>query len=122
MRTISAVYIFAFLSLLTHVQLNLLGRFNYLYSVISLTERDREQTIQIQHPTGSTISALTETKYLTFSWWLLHVSWRSLVESVNFAVQSVLAEYALSESFVSCQFLGFRQLRDLCYLLVIECQ
>ncbi|CAG8526132.1 2629_t:CDS:2 [Paraglomus occultum] len=92
MRTISAVYIFALLSLLTHLQLNLLGRFNYLHSVISLTERDREQTIQIQHPTGSTISALTETKYLTFSWWLLQVSWRHLVDTVNFAVQSVLAD------------------------------
>ncbi|CAG8439791.1 12096_t:CDS:2 [Ambispora leptoticha] len=55
-RTISAIYSVTLLTILIHIQLNLLGRFNYLYSVVSLTEREKEQTIHIQPAKGTILN------------------------------------------------------------------
>ncbi|GBB98921.1 hypothetical protein RclHR1_03360018 [Rhizophagus clarus] len=87
-RTIAAVYLETLLTLTIFIQLNLLGRYNYLYSV-SLTERDREQTITIHN--GSLLSFVTEQKYLTFIGWFLNVGYKEIVARVSTAVESSLS-------------------------------
>ncbi|CAG8436074.1 9354_t:CDS:10 [Diversispora eburnea] len=92
-RTIAAIYLETFLTLILTIQLNLLGRYNYLYSVVSLTERDREQSIQIQSSSGSTLSSKTEQKYLTFIWWFLNVGSKKAIERIKEAVESILSGF-----------------------------
>jgi peroxin-3 len=87
-RTIAAVYLETLLTLTIFIQLNLLGRYNYLYSV-SLTERDREQTITVHN--GSLLSPLTEQKYLTFIGWFLNEGYKEIVARVSRAVESSLS-------------------------------
>ena len=88
-RTTAAVYLETFLILIIFLQLNLLGRYNYLYSV-SLTERDREQMITLQS-TGSLLNSVTEQKFLTFIGWFLNVGYREIVARVRAAVESILS-------------------------------
>ncbi|CAG8612889.1 21938_t:CDS:10 [Dentiscutata erythropus] len=72
-------------------------RYNYLYSVVSLTERDREQSIQIQSSSGSTLSSKTEQKYLTFIWWFLNVGSKKAIERIKEAVESILSGVSLKK-------------------------
>ncbi|KAG9301688.1 hypothetical protein G9A89_016759 [Geosiphon pyriformis] len=95
-RTISSIYLLTFLTILTHVQLNLLGRFNYLYSVLSLTERDKETTIQIQPAKGIVLSPDNEKNYLFFTWWLLNVGWKRVVERVNIVVERIVTDIPIN--------------------------
>jgi len=84
------------LTLLTRVQLNLLGRKNYLSSVISLAERsDNDPTIRLEahdNETAATAGGIdieTNRQYLTFSWWLLHRGWRLLSARVETATKQI---------------------------------
>ncbi|CAI2171928.1 1237_t:CDS:2 [Funneliformis geosporum] len=90
-RTIAAVYLETLLTLTTFIQLNLLGKYNYLYSVYSITERDREQSITIQPVDGSILNHVTEKKYLTFIGWFLNEGYRKIVDKVFAAVESSLS-------------------------------
>ena len=84
------------LTILTRIQLNLLGRRNYLSSVvlsashsahdprISLENRDDDNLAQNY---GSEFDV--NRKFLTFSWWLLHRGWRYIQEKVQAAVVEV---------------------------------
>ncbi|CAG8547047.1 11936_t:CDS:2 [Funneliformis caledonium] len=90
-RTIAAVYLETLLTITTFIQLNLLGKYNYLYSVYSITERDREQSITIQPVDGSILNHVTEKKYLTFIGWFLNVGYRKIVDRVFAAVESSLS-------------------------------
>ncbi|CAB4381468.1 unnamed protein product [Rhizophagus irregularis] len=91
-RTIAAVYLETLLTLTIFIQLNLLGRYNYLYSV-SLTERDREQSITVHN--GSLLSPVTEKKYLAFIAWFLNVGYKEIVTRVSAAVESSLSSMSL---------------------------
>lgn len=90
-RSLTLVYTLALLTILTRVQLNLLGRKKYLSSVVSNAERDREPTIHLEEEAadGYGMDMVTNTQYLTFSWWLLHKGWRDIVETVDVAVKQV---------------------------------
>lgn len=84
------------LTLLTRIQLNLLGRRNYLSSVvlsashstqdprISLENRDDDN---LEQNYGSEFEI--NRKFLTFSWWLLHRGWKLIQEKVQAAVIEV---------------------------------
>ncbi|CAG8741156.1 27293_t:CDS:2, partial [Racocetra persica] len=96
-RSIAAIYLEAFLTLIITIQLNLLGRYNYLYSIVSLTEHDREQVIQINPPTGSILNSNIEKKYLTFSWWFLNVGYNEVIERVIIAVETQLSTVPLKQ-------------------------
>ncbi|RIA90697.1 Peroxin-3 [Glomus cerebriforme] len=89
-RTIAAVYLETLLTLIIFIQLNLLGRYNYLYSV-SLTERDKEQMITVKPYNGSLLNAVTEQKYLTCIGWFLNVGYKEIVARVSAAVESSLS-------------------------------
>lgn len=82
------MYLETLLTLTIFIQLNLLGRYNYLYSV-SLTERDREQSITVHN--GSLLSPVTEKKYLAFIAWFLNVGYKEIVTRVSAAVESSLS-------------------------------
>jgi peroxin-3 len=90
------IYTLALLTLLTRIQLNLLGRRSYLSSVVSLATGGMEQsTISLEnHDDDNPDQAYgndfeTNRRYLTFSWWLLHRGWRQVMLKVEGAVQEV---------------------------------
>lgn len=110
-RTLTAIYAIALLSLQTHIQLNLLGRAKYLQSVRALEREERAkeglglgemlffggQMTQFENEDEEWVGKAAwdevdedvERKYLTVSWWLLHIGWRELAERVRVAVEEV---------------------------------
>lgn len=91
-RTLTAIYSVTLLTLLIHIQLNLLGRFTYVWSVSMLNRS--EPTIRLQHadeePEGGFVDPETERIFLSASWWLLHRGWRMCAERVKQAVEDVV--------------------------------
>jgi peroxin-3 len=92
------IYTLALLTLLTRIQLNLLGRRSYLSSVVSLATGGVEQsTISLEnHDDDNPDQAYgndfeTNRRYLTFSWWLLHRGWREVMLKVEAAVKDVFS-------------------------------
>lgn len=95
-RTVTALYSLTFLTLLTQVQLNLLGRFTYVSSVVALSSTT-DASVRVESPTKGSMSSTngqldfqTEKKYLTFSYWLLHEGWRRWSEKVREVVEDVV--------------------------------
>ncbi|KAI2626726.1 Peroxin-3 [Hypoxylon sp. NC1633] len=94
-RAFTLIYTLALLTLLTRIQLNLLGRRSYLSSVVSLATGTAQSTISLENNDddnpeqayGSDFE--TNRKYLTFSWWLLHRGWVEIMENVETAVREV---------------------------------
>lgn len=92
-RSFTLIYVLSLLTIFTRIQLNLLGRRNYLSSVISLaTPPENESTISLEdHDDDDLTQTLgndfdTNRRYLAFSWWLLHRGWRQLMDEVQAAV------------------------------------
>ncbi|KAH8702565.1 putative peroxisomal membrane protein [Talaromyces proteolyticus] len=94
-RAIILIYSLSLLTLLTRIQLNLLGRRNYLSSVVSLASPSNDvSTIRLEDNDDEFSQAFgndfeTNRRYLTFSWWLLHRGWKGLMEKVRTAVEEV---------------------------------
>lgn len=95
-RSFTLIYTLSLLTLLTRIQLNLLGRRNYLSSVVSLASHPQNQsTINLEdhddegigHAFGNDFE--TNRRYLTFSWWLLHRGWQQVMGKVKEAVEEV---------------------------------
>ncbi|ORY69936.1 Peroxin-3 family protein [Pseudomassariella vexata] len=97
-RAFTLVYTLSLLTMLTRVQLNLLGRRSYLSSVVSLATGTMQSTISLENNDdndddnaeqvyGSDFD--TNRKYLTFSWWLLNRGWIDVGERVEEAVRDV---------------------------------
>ncbi|KAJ1555084.1 peroxin [Nowakowskiella sp. JEL0078] len=96
-RTISAVYIVTLLSLFTFIQLNLLGRFIYLESVETFSQKGKYNDSNPRRKSTKGLSFDTERKYLTFSWFLLHTGWKTLTNRVSLAVKQNLEGFPLRE-------------------------
>ena len=135
-RTLTALYSTTLLSLLTTLQLTLLARSKYVSSVYAQEREDRlREKLEAQLSVSNllfgglgggggmdslfamdadedtaalewTVSDDLETKYLTLSWWLLHVGWKDVGERVRRAVQEVF------EGFVSLSDIGL-SLKDI---------
>ncbi|KAF9898726.1 peroxin, partial [Linnemannia zychae] len=110
-RTVTALYSLTFLTLLTQVQLNLLGRFTYVSSVIALSNTTdasyRVESPAVKGSLSSTAGQLdfqTEKKYLTFSYWLLHEGWRRWNEKVREVVEDVVGGLSLKKTFTAKEF------------------
>ncbi|KAI8228837.1 hypothetical protein K4K57_007121 [Colletotrichum sp. SAR 10_99] len=93
-RAFTLLYTLALLTMLTRVQLNLLGRRSYLSSVISLATGAAQATISLENndddglePYGNDFE--TNRRYLTFSWWLLNEGWKEIGHRVEAAVRQV---------------------------------
>ncbi|KAJ5926754.1 hypothetical protein N7516_008527 [Penicillium verrucosum] len=94
-RSFTMVYTLSLLTVFTHIQLNLLGRRNYLSSVISLaTPPANASTISLEDHDDELTQTLgddfeTNRRYLAFSWWLLHRGWKDVMGRVQAAVEEV---------------------------------
>lgn len=97
-RALTLVYTLSLLTMLTRIQLNLLGRRTYLSSVVSLASPPTGQQASVislenndddnyDNVYGSDFE--TNRKYLTFSWWLLHRGCKTLAAKVEQAVKEV---------------------------------
>lgn len=135
-RAITAIYGVVLLSLQTHVQLNLLGRYAYLTSVSSLSasfdssnhhirlerndgqvdledelvEDQNEERVQSGGANSDVltngIDVQTERLYLTLSWWFLHKGWQELADIVRDAVEEVFGGIALKEQLSHAEFMA----------------
>lgn len=130
-RTLTVLYSSTLLSLLTHIQLNLLGRYKYVQSVLDL---EREEKLRERQSFEASVSSLfwgggdlagvleglendnekdtlglfgtgrtggTERKFLTLSWWLVHVGWKEIGDRVRTAVEDVFDEFVSQYCFQS---------------------
>jgi peroxin-3 len=92
-RSFTLIYTLSLLTIFTRIQLNLLGRRNYLSSVISLATPADASTIRLEdHDDDDLTQTLgndfeTNRRYLAFSWWLLHCGWKNLMKEVQAAVE-----------------------------------
>lgn len=97
-RAFTLLYILSLLTLLTRIQLNLLGRRNYLASVVSLAAPPAAADLQrinlenndddnYDHAYGNDFE--TNRQYLSFSWWLLHRGCKEIMAAVLEAVKEV---------------------------------
>lgn len=112
-RTLTTLYSMTLLSLLTHIQINILGRMIYMVSATKVAEDEREREMMrdglsllnllwgVDHDVNYSkddiypiepVSENTKQKYLTLSWWLLHVGWKDVGERVRRAVEEVFEE------------------------------
>ncbi|KAI7864597.1 Peroxin-3 [Spinellus fusiger] len=95
-RTLTCIYSVTLLTLLTHIQLNLLGRFTYVWSV-SLLERN-EPTLHLQSKDTvqeGLLDSQTERDFLSVSWWILHRGWKKCSAHVEKAVEEVIGSISL---------------------------
>ena len=95
-RSFTLLYTISLLTLFTRIQLNLLGRRNYLSSVVSLASHSsQDPTISLENRDDDNFDQAygndfeTNRKFLTFSWWLLHRGWRDLKSKIEGAVKEV---------------------------------
>lgn len=96
-RAFTLLYTLALLTMLTRVQLNLLGRRSYLSSVVSLATGPSPAAgiISLENKDDDTTTPPygddfeVNRKYLTFSWWLLNRGWAELLPRVEAAVRRV---------------------------------
>jgi peroxin-3 len=94
-RAFTLIYTLALLTMLTRVQLNLLGRRSYLSSVVSLAAGAPAATISLENNDDDNTEQVygsdfdTNRKYLTFSWWLLNKGWVDVMHRVESAVRTV---------------------------------
>lgn len=97
-RALTLLYTLSLLTLLTRIQLNLLGRRTYLSSVVSLANPPNPSDstrISLENNDDDNYDNVygndfeTNRKYLTFSWWLLHKGTKDIVDKVTAAVKDV---------------------------------
>ncbi|KAH0846801.1 Peroxisomal biogenesis factor 3 [Fonsecaea pedrosoi] len=111
-RAFTLIYSLSLLIILTRIQLNLLGRLNYLSSVISLAQPpppERADSISLEdHDDGSSGAAFgndfeTNRRYLTFSWFLLHKGYAKIMSKVREAVEEVFGGISPSEGITAAR-------------------
>ncbi|KAI2487137.1 Peroxisomal membrane protein [Pyrenophora tritici-repentis] len=100
-RAFTLIYTLALLTLLTRIQLNLLGRRNYLASVVSLASpqsASESSRINLENNDDDNFEQAygndfeTNRRYLSLSWWLLHKGCIDLIEKVRLAVKDVFGQ------------------------------
>lgn len=121
-RSLTSLYCVSLLTLLTHTELNLLGRFTYVSSIASLNRS--EPTIRIERSGSESKDAFmdidVEGKFLSFSWWLLHKGWKGLAERVEAAVHEVFGRYDRPN--VCSSILLFKHHSNILFLLLYSIQ
>nr|POE76202.1 peroxisomal biogenesis factor 3 [Quercus suber] len=105
-RALTMIYTLSLLTILTRIQLNLLGRRTYLSSVVALATPPpaaTASTISLENKDDDNYENFygndfeTNRKYLTFSWWLLHRGSRQIMERVMAAVKEVFGAVNIRE-------------------------
>ncbi|KAK9374892.1 Peroxin-3 [Lipomyces chichibuensis] len=89
-RAVSLVYAIALLIFFTRLQLNMLGRQNYVKSVKAMTESyDHAADPDQRASEDQVIQNEVNRRFLTFSWWLLTRGWVRIVSNVREATETV---------------------------------
>lgn len=105
-RAFTLIYSLSLLIILTRIQLNLLGRLNYLSSVLSLAHPPppgRANSISLEdHDNDNAAGGFgndfeTNRRYLTFSWYLLHRGYGQILIKVRAAVEEVFGSVSPNE-------------------------
>lgn len=104
-RAFTLIYSISLLILLTRIQLNLLGRLNYLSSVVELSQplsSERTNSISLENHEDRNLSSFgndyeTNRRFLTFSWYLLHRGYATIMASVRTAVEEVFGSIPPTE-------------------------
>lgn len=104
-RAFTLIYSLSLLILLTRIQLNLLGRLNYLSSVVSLSQPpppERANSISLENHEDLGIANFgndfeTNRRFLTFSWYLLHRGYAQIMAKVRTAVEEVFGNISPNE-------------------------
>lgn len=105
-RTLALSYTLALLTLLTRIQLNLLGRRTYLSSVVALAsppQQTQSSTISLENRDDDNYDNAygndfeTNRKYLTFSWWILHRGSKAIMSRVTESVKEVFGSVNIRE-------------------------
>ncbi|KAJ2787147.1 peroxin, partial [Coemansia helicoidea] len=92
-RTLIAVYAESLLTLLVHVQLNMVGRSTYLDSVVG---RYTGAADEGKRP-GLQLAPADEQNFLMLSWWLLNRGWRLLMAQIMDATNHCVGPLPLKE-------------------------
>lgn len=114
-RAFTMIYSISLLMLLTRIQLNLLGRLNYLSSVVSLSQPpppDSVNSISLENHEDLDATSFgndfeTNRRFLTFSWYLLHRGYAQILAKVRTAVEEVFGNISPNEGITQ------QRLRDL---------
>ena len=105
-RALTLLYTLSLLTLLTRIQLNLLGRRTYLSSVVALASSPapaQESRIALENKDDDNYDNVygndfeTNRKYLTFSWWLLHRGSKQIMDRVMAVVKEVFGTVNIRE-------------------------
>jgi peroxin-3 len=103
-RAFTLIYSLSLLTLLTRIQLNLLGRRSYLSSVVALASPpQRDPRIALENNDDDNFEQTygddfeTNRQYLAFSWWLLHRGSKDIMEKVIDAVKETFGSLNLRE-------------------------
>ena len=107
-RALTLLYVLPLLTLLTRIQLNLLGRRTYLSSVVALASppaaaEESNGTISMENRDDDNYDNIygadfeTNRRYLTFSWWLLHKGSKQILERVMEVVKEVFGGVNIRE-------------------------
>ncbi|RCH83075.1 peroxin, partial [Rhizopus stolonifer] len=98
-RSLTSIYTVTLLTLLTHIQLNLLGRLTYIWSVSVLNKN--EPTIRLQQEGQEDVGFIhpqVERMFLSATWWLLHAGWKGLAAHVQEAVEEHVSSIPLKST------------------------
>ena len=104
-RAFTMIYSMSLLILLTRIQLNLLGRLNYLSSVVSMAQPpppERAGSISLENHEDVDAANFgndfeTNRRFLTFSWYLLHRGYAQIMSKVRTAVEDVFGNISPNE-------------------------
>ena len=111
-RAFTLIYALSLLTILTRIQLNLLGRLNYLSSVIALAQPPQpgqSSAISLEDHDDATASINfgndfeTNRRYLTFSWYLLHRGYAQIMTKVRSAVEDVFGSVSPTEGITAAR-------------------
>jgi peroxin-3 len=97
-RTLTLIYTLSLLVLLSRIQFNLLGRQAYVASILALAPESRTgepsiQQIRIREETGRLEDLELQRSFLSFSWWLVHQGWKTVLPRIYTSVEAVFAAY-----------------------------
>ncbi|KAI9244414.1 Peroxin-3 [Sporodiniella umbellata] len=108
-RTFTSIYSVTLLTLLSHVQLNLLGRYTYMWSVSILNKS--EPALHVQPGDSGYLDPQIEHMFLSLSWWLLHRGWKKCAERVEEAVEHTVGSMSLKQT------VDYKEAQELAYNL-----
>jgi peroxin-3 len=106
-RAFTLVYSLSLLTILTRIQLNLLGRLNYLSSVVSLAQppppgRNNSISLEDHDDANANINFgndfETNRRYLTYSWYIMNKGYAQIMDKVRTAVEEVFSSVSPAEA------------------------